>query len=127
MARSDVDVRESGPLFNGTAARAARAGAAQVADEVAEAGADMLRDATSVFRQPTGHYKGSVRTDRARDRAVITDGGIVYGPWLEGSADRNKGSSFKGYRIWRRTRQRLDRAARPIAETAMHPYVRMMG
>lgn len=59
------------------------------------------------FRNPTPYYETQVTYDAAGDVGVIHDRGIVYGPWLEGVGSRNARSRFKGYHMFRRTRQFL--------------------
>jgi len=47
---------------------------------------------------------------------VISDSGVVYGPWLEGVGSRNQATRFKGYAIFRRTRDKLQRLSRDILD-----------
>ena len=58
----------------------------------------------------TGHYKRSVHgemTDSLHGR--VHDSNVVYGPWLEGTSSRNKTTRFRGYALFRRATQQLDR------------------
>ena len=58
----------------------------------------------------TGHYKRSVHgemTDSLHGR--IHDSNVVYGPWLEGASSRNRTTRFKGYAMFRRATQQLER------------------
>jgi hypothetical protein len=58
----------------------------------------------------TGHYASRVRsTPRTGLRVRITDGGVEYGPWLEGTSSRNQSTRFKGYHVFRKTVQWLQR------------------
>lgn len=34
---------------------------------------------------------------------------VIYGPWLEGTSSRNQTTRFKGYAMFRRTKQQLDK------------------
>jgi hypothetical protein len=59
--------------------------------------------------------RGSVRYYRQNIHGVaqhlngrIDDGGVVYGPWLEGTSTRNATTRFKGYASFRRTAQWLN-------------------
>lgn len=117
-----VSVTSRGPLFDpGVAERvfdnAAQAGAA----EVAQAAVDLVRARLStVLRHPTGRYSSRVVADvSVPDRPVVTDGGIVYGPWLEGTSGRNTRSRFKGYRTFRTVAQELAGKAGELAEPAV--------
>lgn len=60
---------------------------------------------------PTGYASRSVRTRAMSDHHVVTDSGIVYGPWLEGVGSRNQTTRFKGYAIFRRTTASMQREA----------------
>lgn len=117
-----TSVKVSGPLFDPGVAervfdRAAEAGGA----EVAQVAVDLVRARLStVLRHPTGRYSSRVVADLAvPDRPTVTDGGIVYGPWLEGTASRNDRSRFKGYRTFRIVAQELDGKAAELAEPAV--------
>lgn len=73
---------------------------------------------------PTGRWMRSVHSDTHGNEGVVDDGGIVYGPWLEGVGSRNATTRFKGYRMWRRAYQTMDRSgalgiAQPIADRAV--------
>ena len=58
----------------------------------------------------TGHYRRSIHgemTDSQHGR--VHDSGVVYGPWLEGVSSRNETTRFKGYAMFRNTRQDLEK------------------
>jgi len=71
--------------------------------QLLQKGGVYLADGTS-----TGHYRqsitGEVRPDHS---ALITDGGVVYGPWLEGVGSRNDTTRFKGYATFRKVKDWL--------------------
>ncbi len=71
------------------------------------------------FRHPTGYYYSRVVNERrgSRDR-VVTDNGVIYGPWLEGVGKRNRTTRFKGYANFRRAGQQVEREAPAIAGPA---------
>ncbi len=60
------------------------------------------------FRHPTPRYWLHVLAKPRADYHVVTDGGIVYGPWLAGIGSRNRTTRFKGYKHWRLTVQELN-------------------
>lgn len=113
----DVDVRMTGPLFDGRADRAVDAMAREAADEVAKRGVLAVRSIVDrEARQSTGRFASRVLADRASgDRVRIHTPGLVYGPWIEGVSRRNQISSFKGHKPFRRARQELDTQAAGIA------------
>ena len=113
----ETTVTATGPLFDGTAdevlGRAIELGSV----ELAQAGVDAVHSRLrSVLRQPTGRYESRVVADVSTPtNPRITDGGIVYGPWLEGISGRNTRSRFPGYRTFRIVAQELEDKAAAIA------------
>jgi hypothetical protein len=47
---------------------------------------------------------------------ILVHDPVVYGPWLEGTSKRNRSTRFKGYHLWRLTRQRVQERAPEIAQ-----------
>jgi len=65
----------------------------------------------------TGHYARSINGRMTGTlNGELTDSGVVYGPWLEGVSSRNDATRFKGYGIFRRTRDKLQGMARGIID-----------
>lgn len=128
MLRIDIDVSKHGPLFDGRAAVAAHQYARAAEEEIAEVGVNLVRaELGRVLKHPTGYYASQIQTDRAGGGVVVTDGGVVYGPWLEGVGSRNfPKTRFRGYSTFRRIRVRLDRQAKDIAERVLPRYLRRM-
>lgn len=118
--RIKLAVDLSGPFFNQPGARlAVRQFLDDTKAEVAAIGEDEIENRLgAVLKHPTGHYKSRVthnRLQRFNDQ-VITDGGVIYGPWLEGTSSRNRTTRFKGYKTFRRIRTRLRKQITPIAQ-----------
>ena len=63
-------------------------------------------------RKSVGDYRRGVSGVRRRLHALISDGGKVYGPWLEGTSPKNKTSRFKGYAQFRKTKDWLQKRAK---------------
>ncbi len=117
MIDIDVDVRTRGPLADGTAARRLRDAADDAEQRVANVGAGMVRATLgTVLRHPTGHYMSRISAVSQGGDHAVTDRGVVYGPWLEGTSRRNLTTRFKGYHTFRIVTQRLDGMAGAIAE-----------
>ena len=57
----------------------------------------------------TGHYRRNVNGKVNGLNGRISDGGVLYGPWLEGVGSRNETTRFKGYGSFRRTAQELQK------------------
>lgn len=59
----------------------------------------------------TGHYRRNLQTRMNSGFGIISDGGVIYGPWLEGTSSRNQTTRFKGYAAFRRTGEWLQTQA----------------
>lgn len=119
-----LKVIKKGPLFDGRAGRVMDAYIADAEQAVAQAGVNDVRSALgSVLQNPTGYYESRIRTDLQSDDTVVTDGGVVYGPWLEGVSSRNKATRFRGYHTFRKVTQRLQSRAGAIAEEVLQRHI----
>jgi hypothetical protein len=109
----EVTVIASGPLFSGVSSALVERYTQEGGEEVAQwADAEVHRVLNQVLRAPTGYYESQVRVERASaDSFSITDGGVVYGPWLEGISSRNDSTRFKGYATFRRVAERVEKRA----------------
>ncbi len=112
-------VEMKGPLFNPNSQRILRQAASGVIRELVDLG--MARLAQTLRPRPagvylsvsqarpgqasTGNYRRHLHQWQRELHAFIGDGGVVYGPWLEGTSSRNQSSRFKGYASFRRTAQ----------------------
>lgn len=137
---AEVKVTVSGPLFEGDPSGIVREEAHGMLVELVEKGeerlAQMLRTRPAgVFlsvaeagkRASTGHYRSNL-TSMVRDlHGLITDGGVIYGPWLEGVSSRNATTRFKGYASFRRTGQWLQKQVPAVMQRRMARLVRRLG
>ena len=115
----EVVVKASGPLFDGTASVLVQRYTREGGEAVARWGEqEVQRVLEQVLRNPTGYYQSQVKVNRvSNDSFAITDGGVVYGPWLEGTSRRNAETRFKGYGTFRRVAKRVEqRADRTFAQ-----------
>lgn len=122
-----VEVRASGPLFDGRASSMITRWTRDGGEEIAQwAEQEVHRVLHQVLRHPTGYYESHVRIDRrSPDRFDITDGGVVYGPWLEGVGSRNAPvTRFKGYATFRRVQQRVEARADRMMQAILDRHTR---
>ncbi|KKK70549.1 hypothetical protein LCGC14_2922870 [marine sediment metagenome] len=67
-----------------------------------------------------GNYRRNVQTKLIpNQRVLLTDGGVIYGPWLEGTSSRNATTRFKGYASFRKTGDYLRGAIKGIAQSVV--------
>lgn len=110
-----ITVHKSGPLFDDRIEALIQQGLTEGEAKLADRGLILLRGQFRAhFRQPTGRYEGAVHAEREGTGFKITDGGVIYGPWLEGVGSRNFTTRFKGYASFRKVRQMLDAEATEI-------------
>lgn len=128
---ADVHIEVHGPLFDGRAHAISDAMCDAIAYEVAAEGRDVVRlNCDTSFKTQTPYFTTKIAIDDAGIHAQdVTDGGVIYGPWLEGVGSRNfPHTRFKGYAMYRRATQYLNTGpAQTIAERVAGPYVARMG
>lgn len=130
MARrgtSRVYVEYRGPFFTGRIPPIVREWLATAVAKVTEmTWAELHSQMDSKFRHPTGYFESRmVEVPVTSLRRVIEDP-VIYGNWLEGTSKRNEGNRFKGYKIWRRTRQKMQKLAKPIAQESLDLFIGRM-
>lgn len=127
MVNVQPTVKTTGPIFDGRA-RAAVDDFLDAAElEVADEGVnDVRQQLGTVLQNPTGFYESRIQTERQRDDTMVTDAGVVYGPWLEGTSSRNQTTRFKGYHTFRQVAQRLQGKADDIAQRVLPTFIRRM-
>lgn len=125
----NVNVRLKGPVVQGRSriatARMTHAALTETADYVKhEVSMELIR----VLQHPTGYYESRIVNElRGPGVRSINDSGVIYGPWLEGVSFRNQTTSFKGYAVFRRVRNRIAQKSHAIAEAAVARGVGMLG
>lgn len=125
-------VSRSGPLLSGTRKVIIDRMVRDIADGVTREagrrvqvlGQSMFRYADKSNHHVPGKWRSRIHAESRGNEGIVTDSGIVYGPWLEGVGSRNQTTRFKGYRMWRTTFQNMDRSGarevyRPIVDRAV--------
>ena len=112
-----IDVRGSNSMSDGRAERAVHDAVKEINEQIGQSAYDRIRQRLrTVLRNPTGYYESRVRTVNTGSTEVITDGGVIYGPWLEGTSSRNGRTRFKGYQTFRRVSQDIEKESSRDAE-----------
>lgn len=118
-----------GPLFDGRAQKALRDYVDDVEAQVAEEGAQLVKEYLAEFVQhPTGRYESLISARSRGSYYEVSDGGkVVYGPWLAGTGSRNfPRTRFRGYKHWLLAWMALEKKAGHMAERILQPYLRRM-
>jgi hypothetical protein len=121
---NEIRIATHGPLFDGRARRAASAYVDRLERDIAEEGVRIVREELGkVLKHPTGYYESRIKAERG----VISDSGVVYGPWLAGTGSRNYPvTRFMGYPHWIRARLRLRDRKQGMAERLLRRFVGRM-
>jgi hypothetical protein len=120
-------VEVSGPVFDGRANKAMDDAVREIERTVAEHGSNMVRaNLNTVLRKQTPYYRLQVVAKPDPPHQKVTDQGVIYGPWLEGTGSRNRTTRFKGYATFRRTTQQLAMRATGLAENVLRRFIGRM-
>lgn len=115
----DAEVDVSGPIFgqiDGTVNRAIEASNEKVGQELVS---QVRLRLDKVLKDPSGHYESRIDYTALQGTTLITDSGVVYGAWLEGTSSRNATSRFKGYSTFRRVTQQMQDDVPDIVDDEM--------
>lgn len=117
-----------GPLFNGRALAETQVITLDIEKDLAQDAVNKVHQRLGqVLQHPTGYYESQVQTSRTStsgDR--VTDGGVIYGPWLEGVGSRNQTTRFKGYATFRKVAQDIEREAEVKANAIALKHMAVM-
>lgn len=123
-----VEVRVSGPLFDGRAEAAIHDAEEDWAKTLATLGASMTRtELNAVLKVQTPYYRLRVEAQPDPPGWKVTDQGVIYGHWLEGDGSRNRTTRFKGYATFRRMTQRINARAKSVGQEVVARYMGRMG
>lgn len=135
-----VSVEMKGPIFQANAPHQVIVLRNAVVQELVELGeqrlASMLRPRPAgVYlsvaeaqkgKASTGNYRRNLYTRAANGVGLLTDSGVIYGPWLEGVGTRNQTTRFKGYASFRRTAQWLQQQVRKVMDAYLAQFRQRM-
>lgn len=119
MGQGNIHVRLEGPTVKGHAKPIVDAMLAGATREVADyAKFQIMITEESTFKNPTGYYTSKTTLMPLSPYAYsVNDGGVIYGPWLEGVGSRNRPRpGFPGYHIYRKTKNSIAQKAKAIVD-----------
>lgn len=125
----EVAVSRSGPLFDGRAPAAAFKALDEAKLDLADRGVAMLLrlGLESFESHPTMRWETELNTRLGAYNDVVIYDPVIYNAWLEGVSKRNQSTKFKGYHLFRRTAQDLQRLAVPVMEQHLDAHMAEMG
>lgn|SRR6266540_608761 len=112
-------IRLTGPLFTGADSAILRRFNADAKQLLGDAGVEQVR--LRVGRRashPSGAFAAAVTVkDFKKGKTIMADyPQVLYGPWLEGTSTRNATTRFKGYKLFRLTKNWLRKNMMPIIQ-----------
>lgn len=125
-----TDLKVYGKLVKGEEAPAVRAFFRDAKALVAREGEQQAKArALAKPRDPTGAFSRSIAVhDFKKGRTIMASyPEVLYGPWLEGTSERNQSTRFKGYKIFRLTRAWLRRNVTPILQDRFAALIDELG
>lgn len=137
----DVTMTVKGPLLKGRAIPAVRNAMHNTVETLVQMGEQRLDQTlrprpAGVYlsfsearkgQASTGHYRRNISGTTKELSGRIDDGGVVYGPWLEGVSSRNQRTRFKGYASFRRTAQWLQKQVKGVLRGQVNRLIRELG
>lgn len=123
-----MPVEYSGPFFDGNMESEIKSFMGDVAKELGQIGvASVKATLRSSLQNPTGAYESGIQAEVQQTDLAVTDGGIVYGPWLDGVGSRNQTTRFKGYSMFRKAYQELESKAQAVADRVFAKHKSKLG
>lgn len=134
-----MEVEKTGKLFKGGADRLLQTAVSGAIRELIQEAEGFLVDrlktgSGGVFKSvaeagknaSTGNYRRNLSTQVKRLNASVDDGGVIYGPWLEGVSSRNQSTRFKGYSSFRMAKQHTEKLAPKIFNEYIKKFARQV-
>lgn len=120
-------VQFKGPIMDGSAGRILAAGVENASRRLADDALNEVRRETGVFKHPTGVFKSLLHTVVDVPWYRVVPGRLPYVGWLEGTSRRNQTTRFKGYRLFRNARTRVESYAAERFESYLAPFLQRIG
>lgn len=126
--RLNVKVTQKGAVFNAAATKAAAGRMlTSINEALAQEGVDRVSNRLrQVLQHPTGHYQSKIQLVKRSVYRGVSDGGVIYGGWLEGISSRNRTTRFKGYHVFRDIQQQLAKDKEKLAQPLVTKFIQEM-
>lgn len=110
MPEITIDARTLGPLFDARGDAAVQEFIREATDAIsAQARSEVMETLNRRIRNPTPYYETQIVRQRlSADEFRVHDRDVVYGPWLEGTGERNRTTRFKGYAAFRKAARAIN-------------------
>jgi|TARA_R110000751_G_scaffold97232_2_gene189236 hypothetical protein len=106
-----IHVVTSGPFFTGATQRQIEHALRDTLQDVTERGESITkRQLFPGHGFVTGTLRRSIAGEVINSRNTLVKTNVVYGAWIEGTSRRNATTRFKGYHMFRKATQSLNRS-----------------
>ena len=129
MGQGSIHVSLHGPTVEGLALPILDRALQEAIREVAEyAKFQVMVTEEETFQNPTGYYTSQTTlTPLSPTMYSLNDGGVIYGPWLEGIGSRNAPvTRFPGYHIYRTTKNSIAQKQKAIVAAWLERTVKKL-
>ena len=127
----EIQADITGPIGDGSADNALQEWARNTAAELGRQGVDLLRAfPMNKTGRAHGNFQANLHVIQNGPQATIPApmiSGVTWGPWLEGTSKRNESTRFKGYHLFRKTRQELQKRAPDVGQAELDKIMPKLG
>lgn len=130
--RIKLDCTVGGPLSTEEAEKASEEWSEAVTQALADKGTEILGSwPMDKSGRSKGNFRANLQERRKSETLVTIPGmrieGVTWGPWLEGTSERNSSTKFRGYHLFRKTRQQLQKMAPGVAQEQLEKLMPGIG
>lgn len=122
MIEPEIDVKKSGPFFEGSIYGQMKTAMQEIEEAIAD---ELVEEVQGVdlrtFKNPTGHARGQVRKQAGKGSMVVNRSNLIYGPWLEDGGSRS--DIFSGYQAFAKSKREVDGRVTEIADRIVEGYL----
>jgi hypothetical protein len=129
MPRIEIDATTLGPLFDARGPAAVRQFIREAMDDVsAQARSEVMQILNQRIRNPTPYYETQIMREKVTDDLfTVHDRDVIYGPWLEGTSERNRTTRFKGYAAFRKGMQAVQAKVPQLTAATLQRCIARLG
>lgn len=127
-----LDCRVEGPLGDGRAGEMSAEWARNTTQALAAKAVEILGEwPMNKSGRSRGAFRENLHERRRSDTLVSVPGmripGVTWGPWLEGTSQRNRSTKFKGYHLFSETAKQVDEVVPAVAQEQLDKLLSQMG
>lgn len=124
-----VKIHRRGPLFDRRREQIIEQFTKDLEKETSDELVKLIKaELNRVLRKQTPYYRTKIQRERTGGHYKVTDSGVVYGPWLEGTGSRNYPvTKFRGYQTFERMQKVVEAELPRITKRVEKRWIRKLG